>query len=88
MSDIEKLLAALVVVSLLLLIVVIFYEEKRWTEFSAANNCKKVAQMTGDVQVGVGYGMTSGGQFGTLITTSTTPPKTGWLCDDGVTYWR
>lgn len=63
-------------------------EEEQWQAFSAEHDCVKVGHVAGDTHTGVGYGMTANGQFGTIVTTSTTPDKTGWKCDDGVTYWR
>lgn len=51
-----------------------------WEAFKAAHDCKIVGQMSGDVfntfdaKGNVGIGFTSG--------------KTGWSCNDGVTYWR
>lgn len=46
-----------------------------WEAFRTEHNCKAVNQIKGD-----------------LISTSNgfavTPDKTGWLCDDGVTYYR
>jgi hypothetical protein len=47
-----------------------------------------VGRMSGSTQTGVGYGVTANGQFGTVVTTTSTPSKTGYLCNDGVTYWR
>jgi len=77
---------------LVLLIPVVIYgsvkEQERWEEFSAAHACKKVSEMSGSTQTGVGFGMTANGQMGTVVTTTSTPSKTGWLCEDGVTYWR
>lgn len=63
-------------------------EAEDWAAFSAAHACKKVGEISGSTQTGVGFGMTTNGQMGTVVTTSRTPSKTGWLCDDGVTYWR
>lgn len=63
-------------------------EQERWEEFSAAHACKKVSEISGSTQTGVGVGMTANGQMGTVVTTTSTPSKTGWLCEDGVTYWR
>lgn len=86
-----RLILALIVFLVLLIPAVIYgsiQEAKEWEAFSVANNCKKVGHMKGDVQTGVGFGMTASGQMGTVITTSSTPDKHGWLCDDGVTYWR
>lgn len=86
-----KLLLALIVFLLLLIPAVIYgtiQEAKQWDAFSVAHSCKKVGHVTGSVQTGVGYGIAGNGQFGAVVTTSSTPDKTGWLCDDGVTYWR
>lgn len=63
-------------------------EEKDWKIFADAHHCKIVGRMAGAVETGVGYGIASNGQFGTIITTNSAPDRTGWLCDDGVTYWR
>ena len=63
-------------------------EQKEWEAFSSEHYCKVVGRMTGGSQTGVGYGVTNNGKFGTIVTTTTTPGKTGYLCDDGVTYWR
>ncbi len=63
-------------------------DSRKWEEFSAAHNCKKVGEMKGAVQTGVGYGVTGNGTMGTIVTTTVEPDTTGWLCDDGVTYWR
>jgi hypothetical protein len=62
-------------------------EAKEWDSFAVAHSCKKVGHIKGDVQTGVGFGMTAGGNMGIVVTTST-PDKNGWICDDGITYWR
>lgn len=67
-----------------LLITAVVIDSKRWEEFSAAHKCKVVGKMQGDVNPGVGIG--ANGQATAIVTT--TSSKTGWLCDDGVTYWR
>lgn len=63
-------------------------EEKRWNAFQKEHKCKVVGRMSGGVLTGVGTGIGSNGQVGTIVTTTVEPDKTGWLCDDGVTYWR
>lgn len=63
-------------------------EQEEWDTFAEAHSCKVVGKMNGSVQTGVGYGVTSGGKMGTVMTTTTIPDKTGYICDDGVTYWR
>lgn len=63
-------------------------EEKQWKQFAADHDCVKAGEMKGSVSTGVGYGMTSNGTMGTIVTTTVQPGKTGWRCNDGVTYWR
>lgn len=67
---------------------VMLEDHKRWENFKAEHECKIVGYMDGDLSTGIGYGMTTGGQFGTVITATSTPSKTGWLCDDGMIYWK
>lgn len=59
-------------------------EHKHWQQFKADHHCKVVAQVSGDVFTTVGIG--SNGQVTTGV--GSTGSKTGWLCDDGVTYYR
>lgn len=63
-------------------------EGNRWNAFKIQHNCKIVQHMRGDVAVGTGVVLMPNGQVGVVTTTSTTPDKTAWICDDGVTYWR
>lgn len=55
-------------------------EAKEWAAFKDAHHCKVVAHIRGDT-------------FNTInadgsVGIGTTPSKTGWLCDDGITYYR
>ena len=61
-----------------------FQEDKQWKEFAATHKCRKVAQIRGEVYLTTGIG--SNGQM--ITGTATTSDKTGYLCDDGVTYYR
>ena len=63
-------------------------ERAQWREFAAAHDCKKVAHVRGGVNVVSGVGVTPDGKVGVVTGTEIEPDKTGWLCDDGVTYWR
>lgn len=63
-------------------------ESEQWGKFSQEHACRKVAEMKGNVQTGVGVSVMPNGQVGTVITTDSTPDKAGYLCDDGITYWR
>lgn len=83
---------ALLVTSCVSLIGLMLWAEiedgRRWTAFKSEHNCKVVQHMRGDIVVGTGVGVMPNGQVGMLTTTSSTPEKTAWACDDGITYWR
>jgi len=81
-------LIILTVLSIPLLIWAKVEESRQWETFSAAHECKVVGQMSGSAQPGLGFGVAANGQVGTVITTTSIPSKTGYLCNDGVTYWR
>jgi hypothetical protein len=55
-------------------------EAQQWAEFKAEHHCKVVAKVSGDLVPVFG----ANGSF----TVAATPDKKGWLCDDGVTYYR
>lgn len=73
-------LAALVVA----LIFVAVENDRQWQAFKAEHNCKAVAHIKGDVFNTVGVGVN--GKM--VVGVGTTPSKTGWKCDDGMTYFR
>lgn len=80
---------AVAYVALIVLVVWAAIEDgKKWDAFKAEHNCKVVQHVRSDVVVGTGVGVMPNGQVGMVTTTSTTPDKTAWACDDGVTYWR
>lgn len=58
-------------------------EQKEWNKY-AAEHCKIVGRISGDTFVSTGIG--ANGQLVTSV--GTTAEKTGYACDDGVTYWR
>lgn len=66
------------------LIVAMVADARQWDRFSAAHNCKAVAHMSGEIFNTVGF--SANGQMSVGI--GSTSSKTGWLCDDGVTYYR
>lgn len=63
-------------------------EHDAWRMFSEEHSCKVVGKMSGDTATTTGFGMMPNGNFGVLFGRTRTPDKTGYLCDDGVTYWR
>lgn len=67
-----------------LIVAAAYYDAKQWDEFKAAHECKVVAKVSGDW-----INTTSVDAKGNVTTGLTrTADKTGWLCDDGVTYYR
>jgi hypothetical protein len=59
-------------------------EAKDWDKFKIEHHCTKVAHISGDV-----FNTFSVGANGQMaIGIGSTPDKTGWRCDDGVTYFR
>jgi hypothetical protein len=73
-------------VILVLMAVGIIADAKQWDAFRKAHDCRIVGKMRGDVVTTVAPII--GGNGGVAIGTSVTPDKTGWACNDGVTYWR
>lgn len=79
-----KLIISAIVVLLILVIYLAVQEQRVWNQYIVDHACKVVGREKGHSSVG--YGLMTNGTMGTVVTS--TPSKTGWLCDDGVTYWR
>lgn len=77
-------IAVLVVVLVALAIVGGVHSADEWRDFKAKHNCVIVGKMDGDVFNT--FGVSGNGQIAVGI--GSTPSKTGWKCDDGVTYWK
>lgn len=60
-------------------------EQKQWDEFAITHECKVVGKTTAEISTSIGVVAGSGNA---VIVTNTTPSKTGYLCNDGITYWR
>lgn len=63
-------------------------EQARWEVFAAEHNCRVVESRQGRSSTVPGYGLTTNGQYGYGLVTTSTPDEEAWRCDDGVTYWR
>lgn len=59
-------------------------EQHKWDTFSAEHHCKISQVMPGSTTPITGFD--SNGNVTTAI--ASTPSRTAYLCDDGVTYWR
>lgn len=66
--------------------VVAVHEGERWQAFAAEHHCKVVGRMSDSLATTVGPVV--GGQGGMAVGVTVVPGKTGYACDDGVTYWR
>jgi hypothetical protein len=77
-------LAVLFILLIPLAIVGAVQAERQWEAFRVAHDCRIVGQMSGSSSVG--FGLSSDGK--PVTTYHSTPGKTGWRCNDGVTYWR
>lgn len=91
MDSVEWLLVGLGAFVALLLGVMIWaavVEENQWQAFKATHDCKVVGKTTSTTSTGFQTVIGPNGQVGMGPVTTVTPSKTGWLCNDGVTYWR
>lgn len=59
-------------------------DTRSWREFVETHNCLVVARERGEIMTVTTYTPETGVGFGT----ASTPSKTSWLCDDGITYIR
>lgn len=78
---------AMVIAVLAILALVVRADMKNsqdWEAFKAANNCRITSQIDGEILPSVGIG--SNGQ--TVYSVTTTPSKTAWTCNDGITYYK
>lgn len=73
------------VVGFLLLCVWLFsLEAAQWNTFKEEHHCKQVSHV--DSTFFNTLGLSSNG--GVSVGVGSTDSKTGWLCDDGITYYR
>lgn len=79
---------ALVAVVSAVLIVALVRANEEWVRFAAEHNCRVVGKSSGSVVPSTGIAIAPSGNVGVVVTTTTIPAKTGYLCDDGITYWR
>ncbi|HBV4961717.1 TPA: hypothetical protein MDZ62_005212 [Klebsiella pneumoniae] len=72
------------VMSVLVALVLASYQkEQEWRDW-ATEHCKVIEKREGATTTGVGVSLK--GQAGVFI--GGEPDQTGYLCDDGVTYWK
>lgn len=55
-----------------------------WDDFKVRHSCKEVGVLKGELLTTLGVG--ANGQV--AVGVGSTRDKKGWLCSDGITYWR
>lgn len=78
------LLVLAIVVCIPLALVAGHNEKQEWEAFKASHNCKVTSRIDGSVMPT--FAMDTSGKA--VYGMTTTPSKTGWTCDDGVTYYK
>lgn len=78
--SLEALAAVVTTLLLFLAAWVSVAEQERWEKFKADRNCRVTSRATDTTSVG----FDTSGNMSIIVT----PGKTGWACDDGVTYYR
>ena len=68
---------------LVALVLASYQKEQEWRDW-ATEHCKVIEKREGATTTGVGVSLK--GQAGVFI--GGEPDQTGYLCDDGVTYWK
>lgn len=62
----------------------VYIDNRQWDAFSQAHHCKLVSHMDGSNALTTG--IAGNGQV--VVGSTYIPGKDGYLCDDGVTYYR
>lgn len=76
---------------LLLCAAIVFLGQKKkeeWELFKEEHDCKVVGKMDGEFDSGIGMTVNADGNIEPTLVMESSPNKTGWLCDDGITYWK
>jgi hypothetical protein len=63
---------------------IVHTDEQEWREYSAAHACRPVAKIHSLIDPVTGIGIDGAVTFAT----ASGPDQTGYLCNDGVTYYR
>ena len=76
---------ALLCVAIAVVIACAVREDAEWSAFVAARACREVGRTAGAPGVAVNP---APGKNVSPVSVVWVPGKTGWLCNDGVTYWK
>ncbi len=88
MNSLDDWIPTFFVVAISVVLVFLFWslhrEGQEWEKFRVDHNCKVVAKIPGDVFNTIGFGANGA----MIVGMGATADKTGFACDDGVTYYR
>lgn len=84
MTKIEIVICSSIVLLLILVGYASYNESIQWNEFKIQRKCKEVSKAKGEIFNT--FGTDAKGNISIGI--ASTSDKTGWLCDDGITYYR
>lgn len=87
-TAIEVILLSVLVLGVPLLIWAGVQGAREWRQFAQEHNCKVVAEVAPSTGTGISTTIGPNGHVGIGPTVVSIPGKTGYLCDDGITYWR
>lgn len=80
---IEKIIGVAIVLLIAVMVWAIYADSVQWEQFKTDHRCKVVSQVSGTTFNTITYT-----NNGPVVGVASTPSKTGWQCDDGVTYYR
>lgn len=61
-------------------------DERQWNAFASEHHCKVIGHDRGGMATTIAPVISGNG--GVAVGITSLPSKTGYLCDDQVTYWR
>lgn len=79
-ENLGKIFCITAVLIILVVIFLIIKGDREWQRFKVEHKCKIVSKEDSTIGTGIG----SNGQVITTVESG----KTGWLCDDGITYYK
>lgn len=79
---------ALIILSVPAAFVMIYVEDQEWQAFKVEHSCRVVGKVSGSTGTGIGTTISPNGGVGVGPVVVSVPGKTGWQCNDGITYWR
>lgn len=88
MKEFKVNLIFLIIIAMVAFLCLVIYgctkDNQKWENFKMQHHCKVTAHIEGGMSPGIG--LSSSGK--PVATTNFESDKTGYLCDDGITYYK